>query len=166
MYRFVERRGLGTDMNYETIVKQNIDFVYRTALCYCKNTHDAEDIVQNTFVKLLQTDMEFQDEEHIRRWLIRVAINECKNMWKSFWRKNITSIDELNCEPAYQMKEQKELLDMVLKLPPQYRIVMHLYYYEGYHVREIAEALHISESNVQIRLMRARNKLKEYMKEE
>jgi len=68
-------------MDYETIVTRNIDIVYRTALSYCKNTYDAEDIVQNTFAKLLQSDMDFQDDEHIRKWLIRVAVNECKNKW-------------------------------------------------------------------------------------
>jgi len=152
-------------MDYETIVTRNIDIVYRTALSYCKNTYDAEDIVQNTFAKLLQSDMDFQDDEHIRKWLIRVAVNECKNMWKSFWRKNISSIDDLDYEPAANAPEQKELLEEVFKLPPKYRVVIHLYYYEGYNVKEIAEMLNLSQSNVQIRLMRARNKLKEQLKE-
>ncbi len=153
------------DMDYEAIVNRNLDIVYRTALSYCKNKYDAEDVVQNTFAKLLQSDTEFQDEEHIRKWLIRVAVNECKNMWKSFWRKNISSLDDLDYEPECQTTEQKELLEEVLRLPPKYRIVIHLYYYEGYRVKEIADLLHISESNVQIRLMRARNKLKEQIKE-
>lgn len=152
-------------MDYETVVNQNLDIVYRTALSCCKNKHDAEDIVQNTFVKFLQAETDFSDDEHIRKWLVRVAINECKNMWKSFWRKNISSLEELQMEIEQQTVEQKELLEEVFKLPPKYRIVIHLYYYEGYHVKEIAELLHISESNVQIRLMRARNKLKEQIKE-
>jgi len=109
--------------------------------------------------------MDFQDDEHIRKWLIRVAVNECKNMWKSFWRKNISSIDDLDYEPAANAPEQKELLEEVFKLPPKYRVVIHLYYYEGYNVKEIAEMLNLSQSNVQIRLMRARNKLKEQLKE-
>lgn len=152
-------------MDYEAIVNQNIDIVYRTALSCCKNKYDAEDIVQNTFMKLLQSDTDFSDDEHVRKWLIRVAINESKNMWKSFWRKNICSLEDLQMELAQPTIEQKELLEEIFKLSPKYRVVIHLYYYEGYKVKEIAELLHISESNVQIRLLRARNKLKEQIKE-
>ncbi len=154
-------------MDYEKIVEENINFVYRAAVCYCKNTRDAEDIVQNTFLKLLQSGQEFQDKEHIRKWLVRVAVNECKNMWKSYWNRNVISLETLEYEKeAVRTDEQKELLQAVMGLPPKYRIVIHLYYYEGYHVKEIADMLHLSESNVQIRLMRARKKLKEYLKEE
>lgn len=153
-------------MDYDKIVEENINFVYRAAVCYCKNTRDAEDIVQNTFLKLLQSGQEFQDKEHTRKWLVRVAVNECKNMWKSYWNRNVISLETLEYEKeAVQTDEQKELLQAVMGLPPKYRIVIHLYYYEGYHVKEIADMLHLSESNVQIRLMRARKKLKEYLKE-
>lgn len=161
-----EEKEKHNHMDYETVVVQNIDIVYRTALSYCKNTYDAEEVVQNTFAKFLQTDTNFQDAIHIRKWLVRVAVNECKNMWKSFWRKNVGSIDDLNFEPEYKEKESGELLDEVFKLPPKYRIVIHLYYYEGYSVKEIASLLNISISNVQIRLMRARNKLKNQIEED
>lgn len=154
-------------MDYDKIVEENINFVYRAAVCYCKNTRDAEDIVQNTFLKLLQSGQEFQDKEHTRKWLVRVAVNECKNMWKSYWNRNVISLETLEYEKeTVRTDEQKELLQAVMGLPPKYRIVIHLYYYEGYHVKEIADMLHLSESNVQIRLMRARKKLKEYLKEE
>ena len=150
---------------FNSIVEQYIDVVYRATLSYCKNKSDAEDIVQNTFVKLLKSDMEFKDDEHIRKWLIKVAMNECKNMWKSFWHKNITSFDELDKEPEYENSNEKELFEEVMKLPKKYSVVLHLYYYEGYSVKEIAQILEITESNVQTRLMRARNKLKEHLQE-
>ena len=154
-------------MDYEKIVEENINFVYRAAVCYCKSTRDAEDIVQNTFLKLLQSGQEFQDKEHTRKWLVRVAVNECKNMWKSYWNRNVIPLETLEYEKeAVHTEEQRELLQAVMGLAPKYRIVIHLYYYEGYHVKEIADMLHLSESNVQIRLMRARKKLKEYFKEE
>lgn len=152
-------------MDYEAIVNENMDVVYRTALSCCENKQDAEDIVQNTFIKFLQSDTEFTDPNHIRRWLIKVAVNECKNMWRSFWHKNVRSLEDLDYEPEDVTTDRRALLEEVMKLPPRYRIVIHLYYYEGYNVREIAEIVHISESNVQIRLMRARNKLKEQLKE-
>lgn len=150
---------------YIRIAEQYTDIVYRAALSYCKNKNDAEDAVQNTFVKLLKTDTEFSDDEHIRKWLIRVAVNECKNIWKSFWRRNITSFEELEKEPEYIESDKTELFSEVMKLPQKYRVVLHLYYYEGYCVKEIARLVGISESNVQTRLMRARNKLKLQLEE-
>ena len=154
-------------MDYEKIVTENIDFVYRVALCYCKNQRDAEDVVQDTFLKLIQSKQEFADGEHIRKWLIRVAVNECKNIWKSYWKRNVISLDKLEYEhESAGTEEQQELLQAVMSLSPKYRIVVHLYYYEGYHVKEIADMLHLSESNVQIRLMRARKKLKDLLEEE
>lgn len=151
---------------YIRIAEQYTDIVYRAAISYCKNKNDAEDAVQNTFVKLLKTDTEFNDDEHIRKWLIRVAVNECKNMWKSFWRRNVTSFEELEKEPEYIESDKTELFSEVMKLPQKYRVVLHLYYYEGYCVKEIARLVEISESNVQTRLMRARNKLKLQLEEE
>lgn len=150
---------------YIRIAEQYTDIVYRAAISYCKNKNDAEDAVQNTFVKLLKTDTEFNDDEHIRKWLIRVAVNECKNMWKSFWRRNVTSFEELEKEPEYIKSDKTELFSEVMKLPQKYRVVLHLYYYEGYCVKEIAQLVGISESNVQTRLMRARNKLKLQLEE-
>lgn len=150
---------------FNAISDQYIDVVYRVSLSYCKNKSDAEDVVQNAFMKLLKTDTEFVDDEHIRKWLVKVAVNECKNISKSFWYRNITSFDELDKEPEYTQSDEKELFEEVMKLPKKYSVVLHLYYYEGYSVKEIAQTLEISESNVQTRLMRARNKLKENLQE-
>ncbi len=151
---------------YRRISEKYINTVYKAALSCCKNKADAEDAVQNAFIKLLKTDTEFTDDEHIKKWLIRVAVNECKNVWKSFWHRNIVSFDELDKEPEYVENGQGELFSEIMKLPKKYSTVIHLYYYEGYSVKEISEILNISQSNVQIRLMRARNKLKEMLKEE
>lgn len=102
---------------FNRIAGKYTDVVYRATLSYCKNKNDAEDAVQNTFLNLLKTDTQFADDEHIRKWLIRSAINECKNIWKSFWHRNVTSIDELNEEPAYIESEKQELFSEVMKLP-------------------------------------------------
>lgn len=150
---------------YIRIAEKYTDTVYRITLSYCKNKQDAEDAVQNTFLKLLRTDTQFSDEEHIKKWLIRVAVNECKNVWKSFWHKNIVSFDELEKEPEYTESDKQEIFSEIIKLPKKYSVVIHLYYYEGYSVREISQIMGISESNVQIRLLRARNKLKELLEE-
>ena len=152
-------------MKYEEIAERYTVVVYRAALNYCKNKNDAEDAVQNAFMKMLQSKVEFQDEEHIKRWLIRVVIKECKNMWNSFWRKKVSSLEELDYEIETFSENEKELFEEVMKLPAKYSIVLHLYYYEEYSVREIAGLLYISESNVQTRLMRGRNKLKQQLQE-
>lgn len=150
-------------MDYESIVDENINAIYRLALSYCKNKADAEDVVQNTFAKLLENKRDFQDQEHVRRWLMRVAINECKNLLKSFWKRNVSSIEVLKTEPEEITEQNLEFIDQIYKLAPKYRVVIHLYYFEGYRVQEIADILNISKSNVQVRLLRARNKLKEQM---
>lgn len=150
---------------YGRIAEKYIDAVFRAALSCCRNRSDAEDATQNTFMKLLTADVRFADEEHIRRWLIRVAVNECKNDLRSFRRRSIGSLDELGPEPAVLPLEQYELLYEIGRLPAKYSAVLHLYYYEGYSCAEIAGILHISETNVQTRLSRARNILKKNLKE-
>lgn len=150
---------------YNRMVQKYIDDVYRMALSCCRNRSDAEDAVQNTFLKLFTTDTAFVDEEHIRRWLIRVTINECKNNLKSAWRRNVTYLDELEHEPEMEDADELELFTEIGRLPVKYSSVLHLYYYEGYRCAEIAALLKISESNVQTRLMRARKMLKEHLEE-
>ncbi len=150
---------------YMQIVHEYLDTVYRVALSSSKNPHDAEDIVQSTFLKLLEGNREFRDEEHIRRWLIRVTINEAKSLWRSFWRKKVISLEETLEEPKFFEPEKSELFWAVQKLPPRYREVTYLYYYEEYSIKEIAKLLRISETAIQTRLMRAREKLRQQLKE-
>ncbi|NBK94056.1 RNA polymerase sigma factor [bacterium 1XD21-13] len=153
------------DAEYIRIVHQYLDTVYRVALSGCKNPQDAEDIVQSTFLKLLERNSEFKDEEHIRKWLIRVTINETNSLWRSFWRKKVISLEETQTEPEFSEPECNELFQAVQKLSSKYREVTYLYYYEGYSIKEIAELLHISETAIQTRLMRAREKLRQQLKE-
>lgn len=154
-------------LEYVRVVDTYANTVYRIAYSYCKNRSDAEDVVQNVFLKLLQSDEKFQDEEHIRKWLIRVAANDTKNLCKSFWKKRMVSLEDSDAMPQYQFtsKENSDLYDTVMELPNKYRIVVHLYYYEDYSVKEIAKILDIKETTVQTQLMRARKKLKLKLKE-
>lgn len=153
------------DREYDRIVHMYLDPVYRTALSCCKNPYDAEDAVQNTFLKLLRTKTEFSDDEHIRKWLIRVAVNESNSMWRSAWKKKVSSLEELKCEPEFSLPENSDLYEAVQSLSLKYREVVHLYYYEEYSVREIAQILNVSETAIQTRLLRARKKLKQQLKE-
>lgn len=152
---------------YQRIVETYLDDVYRTVSCCCKNKENAEDAVQNAFLKLLNSkNIVFKDDNHIKRWLIKVSLNECKNMWQSFWNRNKVSFEELDTDPSYRDETHKELMEVLDKLPQNYRAVIHLYYYEGYSVKEVAMIVGISESNVQIRLKRARDKMKVLLREE
>ena len=166
---------------YRRIAETYLDDVYRAVFCCCGNRENAEDAVQNAFLKLLrENEFKFNDDEHIKRWLITVALNECKNVWKSFWNRNKVSFDDLDTEPSYHdniheihnecgsaYKDiSEELIEALDKLPKNYRAVIHLYYYEEYSVKEIAAILGISESNVQVRLKRARDKMKVLIGEE
>ncbi len=153
-------------LHYNEAVNDYINTVYKIAFNYCKNVQDAEDVVQNTYLKLLQYKGDFTDDNHLKRWLIRVAINESKNMCTSFWKKRIVPIDEFyeKQEIVFENKEQSELFEAIMNLSEKNRIVVHLYYYEGYSVKEIAGILKIKETAVQNRLMRARESLKHIIK--
>lgn len=150
---------------YDRAVSSCLDAVYRTALNCCRDPQDAEDVVQTAFLKLLESETVFQNEEHVRRWLIRVAVNESHSLWRSFWRRKVTSLEDETLEPVFSQPEHSELYDAVQRLPVRYRETVHLYYYEEYSIREIAALLRISETAVQTRLLRARKKLRQQLKE-
>ncbi len=150
---------------YEQIVRKNIDIIYRIAISYTKTPADADDIVQQTFMKLFTKKVMFTDEEHIKRWLIRVCVNECNSLFSSFWRKNVDSIETISKEPVFTMKENSEVYEAIKQLPPKCGIVIYLFYYEDYSSKEIAEILHIKEATVRTRLARARKLLRTQLKE-
>ena len=143
-----------------------LDDIYRLSLVSCKNSADAEDIVQNTFLKLLGRLTKFNTDEHAKRWLIRVAINESNMLWRK--RKRAGEVQEEE-SPAFHKEldaEESELISAISTLPEQYRQIIHLYYYEEYNSKEIAEIMKMTPDNVRQILSRARKQLKEIMEEE
>lgn len=140
--------------------------LYIVAFNVCKNPEDAEDVVQDTFIQYHTNKKEFENEQHIRAWLIRVAINKAKNMNHTFWRQNKLSLEDYMETLAFETPETETLFETVMKLPEKYRIVIHLFYYEDYIIHEIADILKISQSNTKVRLSRGRALLKEALKEE
>lgn len=141
--------------------------IFRIAYQYCGNKSDAEDIMQNTFLKLLRSEKTFEDEEYLKRWLIRVTINDAKNLKLSFWKRKVSFTEEAGETKGYSfdVAENKAIYDAVMKLPAKYRVVVHLYYFEEYSIKEISEIINAKETTVQTQLMRARAKLKEQLKE-
>lgn len=150
----------------EELMEQYRHNLYAVAFNICKSQQDADDVVQETFLQYYITKKEFDDEQHIRAWLIRVAINKAKNVTNTFWRKNKVSLEEYMETLAFESTESSDLFESVLKLPEKYRIAIHLYYFEDYSTTEIADILKISLSNVKARLSRGRMLLKEALKEE
>ncbi len=140
--------------------------LFVVAFQICKNREDAEDVVQDTFLQYHTNKKEYESEEHIRAWLLRVAINKAKNVNLTFWKRNKQPLEDYMETLAFETKEDSNLFEAVLALPEKYRVVIHLFYYEDYSVQEIAGVLKLSESNVKIRLSRGRGMLKEALKEE
>lgn len=131
----------------------------RICFMYLKNYHDVEDVFQEVFLKYLLHDASFKSGAHEKAWLIRVAINACKDTLKSFFRKKVTSIDAITAEPFYISENHHDVLDAVLKLPDNYKNAVYLFYYEGYSAVEIAKILHKKENTVYTWLSRAKEKL-------
>lgn len=142
------------------------DNLFAVAFNICKNAADADDVVQDTFIQYHCDDKEFVDEEHIKAWLIRVAMNKSINVTRSFWRRRIVPIDDYAQTLEFPTQEAENLFDEVMKLPQKYRIALHLRYFEDYPVKQVAEILEISESNAKIRLARGRKMLERALKEE
>lgn len=142
------------------------DNLFAVAFNICQNTQDAEDVIQDTFVQYYTTKKEFDSEEHIRAWLIRVAVNKAKNVTRTFWRRNKVSIEDSMETLTFETPESENLFETVMQLPEKYRIVIHLYYYEDYAVSEIADILKLSESNVKTRLSRGRAMLRKELEGE
>lgn len=132
--------------------------VRRICFMYLHNRQDVEDVFQEVFLKLLQTDMNFENEEHEKAWLCRVTINKCKDLCKAFWRKNVDSIEDM--EIPFEENKEREVLFAVLSLPKKYKDVIYLFYYEGYTAKEIARLLNQNENTVYSNLHRARKILK------
>lgn len=150
----------------QELIKRYQKNLYAAAFNICKNQMDAEDVVQETFVQYYTTKKEFESEQHISAWLLRVAINKAKNLTVTFWKKHKCSLEDYMETLTFPDLQSRDLFEEVMKLPEKYRIVIHLFYYEDYSVREIADILKLSESNVKVRLSRGRAMLKDSLKEE
>ncbi|MDO5558328.1 MAG: sigma-70 family RNA polymerase sigma factor [Oscillospiraceae bacterium] len=148
----------------EVIYDKHKNTVYRTAFTYFKNTADAEDITSEVFIKCFEQDSNYNSDEHLKAWLIRCTINRCRDVLRSFRYKNHVSLEEADL--VYETPEESTVYHAVMNLPSKYRIVIHLYYYEGYSVDEIAGITEKSSTAVQTQLYRARNKLAKILGEE
>lgn len=137
--------------------------VYRLAYSYLKNRENAEDICQEAFLRLYSFKGDFPDDNGCKAWLFRVAVNLSKNLLRSC---HTIKRAELTDDIPLESKEDSGLLECVMALPPKYRITIHLFYYEGYSVKEIAGILGTTTTAVTTQLSRGREKLKKMLQEE
>lgn len=136
------------------------DTIYRIALNYFGNREDAEDTVQDVLMKLYTTKKDFESDDYLRNWLIRVTINSCKNTLRMPWRNKSVELTEIAATSTFEHQDQSLLFMSVMKLPEKYRTVLYFFYYEDMSVKKIAQLLKLKESAVTTRLSRARKQLK------
>lgn len=142
-------------------IEQYSDLVRRLCMIHLKNNSDTEDIFQTVFLKYVLSSASFESPEHEKAWFIRVTINACKDLLKSFFRKHTVSLDQILDQPAPLEDRQREVLEAVLSLPPHYKDVVYLHYYEGYTAPEIGNILGKNVNTIYTLLGRARRLLKE-----
>ena len=150
----------------EAVIEKYKQNLFAAAFSVCRSREDAEDAVQDTFIKYHTSVKEFETEEHIRAWLIRVAVNRAKDISSSYYRRNTVPLEDYTASIPFESREESDLFAAVMKLDKKYRTVIHLFYYEDYKIDEIAEILGKSPGTIKSLLSRARSRLKEELGEE
>ena len=147
----------------EDVIPTYENTLYRAALAILGDPQEAEDVVQEAFLRLWEKDPAFESPAHQRSWLLKVTVNGCKSRLRAPWRRRTAPL--LESYPAAD-PEEHAVLEVIQSLPPKDRAALHLYYYEGYQTAEIAAMTGWREGTVRSRLARARDKLRELLKGE
>lgn len=153
-------------LNMEQIVDKYGNSLFRMCYLYLKDIQLAEDAVQDTFVKVYRNYNQFQGGSNEKTWIMRIAINVCKDYLRSTWIKRVTPVETFAdvLEPAKPIAEDNLLIAEVMKLKPKYREILLLYYYQDMKINEISHILQTPESTISVRLKRAREQLKKNLK--
>lgn len=154
-----EKEVFGSATHIERVLAEHSQSIFTLCFTYTHNIHDAEDIAQETFAAFIRHG-KFESAEHEKAWLIRVAVNKCKNHLKSGWIKYTAPLEDAE-DTADEPYEYNELLEAVKALPEKYRLPIHLFYYEGYSIKEIAKITEKKEATIGTLLSRGRQLLKE-----
>ena len=152
-------------METQALAENYRDRLFAAAFQVCGNAADAEYAAQEALLRYHASEKQFESEQHIRAWLLRVAINCAKNISRSFFRRNTVPLEAYMETLEFDSGESREIFREVMNLPETYRLVIHLYYYEDYSVAEIGRILGLTESNVKVRLSRGRQLLKKALQE-
>lgn len=144
-------------------VERYADTVRHLCMIHLKNHADTEDVFQTVFLKYFLSSTVFESEEHEKAWFIRVTINSCRDLLKSFFRRHTVSIEELTNEVTDLTQDNREVLEAVLSLPAKYRDVVYLHYYEGYTAAEIGSILKKNTNTIYTLLTRSKKLLKDIL---
>ena len=160
MHRISEKNALGI----EKAIEAYGDMLFRVCLVMLINETDAEDAVQDTFLKYIQKAPEFANSEHEKAWLLKVASNNCKNMLRTRKRESHLYVDNLN-DATYDI-EIDSVAEILMEIPEKFRLVLSLYYIENYRVNEIAQIIGKTPSAVKMRLQKGRKLFDEKYRKE
>ncbi|GKU25226.1 RNA polymerase sigma factor [Clostridium folliculivorans] len=144
--------------NFSQKYKIYSDMLFKICMIYLGNKEDAEEAVQESFLKLIYKSPQFNSNEHEKAWLIRVTINVCKDILRSIWRKRVINTEDI--ERYYDSSKELEIMEEIIRLPSKYKDVIYLYYFEDYSIKDISKILKVTESAVKMRLKRGRDTLK------
>ena len=150
-----------TEQEVNIAIERYADLVLRLGMVYLKNKDDAEDVFQNVFLKYTLYPKPFESPEHEKAWLIRVTVNSCRDLLKSFFRSRVVSMEDLSDYAPTATSEQYAVMEAVWSLPRQYRDVIYLHYYEGYTAPEIAGILKRNPNTVYTHLHKGKELLRE-----
>ena len=155
-----------TDEAFARAARTYGDTIYRVAYHALSSPHDAEDVMQTVLLRLYESKKDFESEEHMKHWILRVAVNESRRVLRSAWRRTSVPLEEWHDAAAPEDPAKAEVLETVMALEPKYRVAVYLYYYEGLPVAEIAAAMKANPSTVQTWLLRARARLRKELEKE
>ena len=155
-----------TDEAFARAARTYGDTIYRVAYHALSSPHDAEDVMQTVLLRLYECKKDFESEEHMKHWILRVAVNESRRVLRSAWRRTSVPLEEWHDAAAPEDPAKAEVLETVMALEPKYRLAVYLYYYEGLSVAETAAAMRANVSTVQTWLLRARARLRKELTEE
>lgn len=150
-----------TESEFMRLIGLYRETVFRAAYCCLKSYSEAEDITQEVFLSLYTYSGNFNDDSHIKAWLLRVTVNKCRNLLKSCFKRLSVPLDE--AEDKAVCSEESSVLHLIMSLKPKLRTPLYMYYYEEYSVKEIAALLGEKETTITTRLSRGRKKLKELL---
>lgn len=142
------------------------EMIWRICLMQFGNSHDAYDATQETFIRLMNSSKSFRSGEHEKAWLIRVAVNYCKDVMKSSHRKREVALDTGKPPEAGMVPDEyAEVYETMMGLPKEYRLILYLHFYEGYTLKEIAGMMKINPSTLRSRFAKAKELMREYIEE-
>ena len=154
-----------TRAQFTELAKLHMDMIFRLAFSRLKSRTDADDVTQTVLLRLYETKRVFVSDEHLRYWLVRVTLNECNKFWR-YHQMHAEELSDYADTLEFTEPEHRDLFEAVMALDTKYRVVILLYYYEGYSVAEIAKLLHLPQGTVGTRLKRAKERLKTELTEE